>query len=249
MIKITGLCKSYSRKSDFAVEDLSLTVPDRSVTALLGTNGSGKTTVIKAVCGFHFPTKGRIILTDSSGAEHDVCANPERAMALAGFVPEIPSLPLSMIAGDFLRFAASTHGISGADAQSSVRRVIKECSLEDFVHKPVRNLSKGQRQRLSLAQALVHNPPNLILDEPMSGLDPAQIIGMRRLIERLAKSRAILMSTHIMQEVRSLCDNICIISGGKSVCTGSEGEIIARTRAANLEEAFLALSGGDDSDF
>lgn len=231
-------------KDNFAVENLNLSVPDASVTALLGTNGSGKTTIIKAVCGFHYPSAGKIILTDEKGNSFDVTEQPELAMELAGFVPESPRLPPNLTAREFLHFACDIHSLSGNQEKEAVERVVKDCSLAEFLDKKIRTLSKGQQQRLSFAQALVHNPPNLVLDEPVSGLDPAQIIQMRKLIERLAEKKAVLMSTHILQEVYSTCKKIQIISGGKTVACGSEEEIITSTNTKNLEEAFLKLSGG-----
>jgi ABC-2 type transport system ATP-binding protein len=245
MIKVTGFNKSYStRKGSFSVKNLDLTVADCTVTALLGTNGSGKSTIIKAICGVHFPNAGSIILTDSDKKEYDITKTPELAMKLAGFVPESPKLPSNMTVKDFLHFAAATHSLTGEQASRAIARTTEACALSDFISEPIKNLSKGQQQRVSFAQALIHNPPNLVLDEPISGLDPAQIIQMRKLIEELAQEKAVLMSTHILQEVYSLCKNIYIINAGQSVCNGREEDILKQTKTANLEEAFLKLSGG-----
>jgi len=244
MIEVTEFYKSYSHNNNFAVEDCNLIVPDKSVTALLGTNGSGKTTIIKAICAFHYPSKGKITITDKNGNFHDILKEAEIAMEEIGFVPESPRLPSNMTVSDFLHFAAGTHNLFEKEAANAISRVIEDCALSEFLEKKIKTLSKGQQQRLSFAQALIHNPPNLVLDEPISGLDPAQIIQMRKLIKKLSESKAVLMSTHILQEVYSLCNNICIINKGKTVCYGKEKEIIEKTKTKNLEEAFLKLSGG-----
>lgn len=245
MIELDCFSKSYNSKSDFAAKDVSLTVPDGSITGLLGPNGSGKTTLIKAICGFHFPTQGSIKISSQGGAPgFTTDDNPQLCMKYIGYVPEIPLLPKDMRVNDFLRYAAECHGISKDKIQQACDLVIKECSLEKFVNKKIRTLSKGQQQRVSFAQAIIHNPPNLILDEPISGLDPAQILQMRDLIKELSKTKAILMSTHILQEVRSLCDNLYIMSSGIITASGTEEEIIKKTETKSLEEAFIKLTQG-----
>ena len=245
MIKVLNLTKSYStRKGSFSVTNLDLTVNDSAVTALLGTNGSGKSTIIKAICGIHYPNSGSIILTDNNKKEYEISKNLEIASDLIGFVPESPYLPGNMRVKDFLTFAAATHALSGKEAEKAISRCIKACALSDFLTAPIKTLSKGQQQRVSFAQALIHNPPNLVLDEPISGLDPAQIIQMRQLIEELAREKAVLMSTHILQEVYSTCSSIYIIKAGQVICKGSEEEITKATGTSKLEDAFLKLSGG-----
>lgn len=244
MIKIVDFYKSYSPHSPYAVENVSMTINDKSVTALLGRNGSGKTTIIKAICGLHFPSKGKIIVTDYDGKEYDLSTENQMAMKLSGFVPENPCLPKEMKVKDFLHYAANLHSLYDDKEEKAVSNVIKDCFLQDLLTKKIKTLSKGQLQRVSFAQAIIHNPPNLILDEPITGLDPAQIIQMRKLIEKLAQTKAILMSTHILQEVYSLNSRIYIINDGKSIAHGSESQIIEKTGCKNLEEAFLKLSGG-----
>ena len=208
MIELKSFSKSYSSKAGFAVKDVSLTIKDGSITGLLGPNGSGKTTLIKAICGFHFPTEGSITITAPDGTRFTTEDNPELCMKYLGYVPEIPLLPKDMRVSEFLHYAAETHGIPKDKIKDACDTVIKECTLEKFLSKKIRTLSKGQQQRVSFAQAIIHNPPNLILDEPISGLDPAQILQMRDLIKKLSKTKAVLMSTHILQEVRSLCSDI-----------------------------------------
>ena len=166
-------------------------------------------------------------------------------MKYIGYVPEIPLLPKDMRVLDFLRYAADTHGISKEKREEACELVIKECSIEKLLSKKIKTLSKGQQQRVSFAQAIIHNPPNLILDEPVSGLDPAQILQMRDLIKKLSKTKAVLMSTHILQEVRSLCDNLYIMSNGKITASGSEEEITKQAGSKSLEEAFIKLTQGE----
>ena len=242
MIELSNFSKSYNSKTGFAVKDVSLTIKDGEITGLLGPNGSGKTTLIKAVCGFHFPTEGSITITAPDGTSFTTDDNPELCMKYLGYVPEIPLLPKDMYVSDFLRYAAETHAIPKDKIEEACTRVIKECNLEKFLSKKIRTLSKGQKQRISFAQAIIHNPPNLILDEPISGLDPAQIIQMRELIQRLAQTKAVLMSTHILQEVRSLCSDIYIMSNGNITASGTEEEISKSAGTKTLEEAFIKLT-------
>ena len=244
MIELNNFCKSYNSKSNLAASDVSLKIADGSITGLLGPNGSGKTTIMKAICGFHFPTKGSITITAPDGSSFTTDENPELCMKYIGYVPEIPLLPKDMRVLDFLRYAAETHGIPKDKSQEACDLVIKECSIESLLSKKIKTLSKGQQQRVSFAQAIIHNPPNLILDEPVSGLDPAQILQMRDLIKKLAKTKAVLMSTHILQEVRSLCDNLYILSGGKITASGREEEITKQAGTKSLEEAFIKLTQG-----
>lgn len=242
MIELKSFSKSYSSKSAPAASDISLTIADGSITGLLGPNGSGKTTIMKAICGFHFPTSGSITISSLDGTSFTTNDNPELCMKYTGYVPEIPLLPKDMRVLEFLRYAADTHLIPKEKTKEACDLVINECSLEKLLTKKIKTLSKGQQQRVSFAQAIIHNPPNLILDEPISGLDPAQILQMRDLIKKLSKTKAILMSTHILQEVRSLCDNLYIVSEGKITASGTEEEITRQAGTKSLEEAFIKLT-------
>ena len=244
MIELSNFSKSYSSKSAPAAADVSLTIADGSITGLLGPNGSGKTTIMKAICGFHFPSYGSITITAPDGTSFTTDENPELCMKYIGYVPEIPLLPKDMTVLSFLRYAADTHGIAKDKIEEACDLVIKECSLEKLLSKKIKTLSKGQQQRVSFAQAIIHNPPNLILDEPVSGLDPAQILQMRDLIKKLSKTKAVLMSTHILQEVRTLCDSLYIMSNGKITASGTEEEITKNAGTKTLEEAFIKLTQG-----
>ena len=238
MIKIDHLSKAYSSKLPFAVNEVSLTVEDGSIAGLIGPNGSGKTTLLKTVCGFHFPTKGNVFIENKP---IDECT--KECLNQLGYVSELPLLPPQMTVRAFLKYAGLTHGIKENSIEERISFVTKECSLEAFLDKKIKTISKGQKQRVSFAQALIHDPKNLILDEPVSGLDPAQIIQMRTLIKKLSKNKAILLSTHILQEIYSLCDQLYVLNKGQLVAAGTEKQIIETAGTKNLEEAFLKLTG------
>jgi len=241
MIELIDFSKSYSKKNDFAVKNVSLKVEAGSITGLIGPNGSGKSTILKAICGIHFPTKGNILINNT-----DTKIAPEEIHNLIGYVPENPCLPPEMTVSSFLTYAGETHGLCGNVLEESKQIVISECSLEKFLSKKIKTLSKGQKQRVSFAQALIHNPPNLILDEPISGLDPAQILQMRQLISKYSKTKAIIMSTHILQEIYSLCSNLYILNEGTIVAQGTEEQIIKDHNSKNLEECFIKLTTRSD---
>lgn len=246
MIELINFSKQYPHNKSFTVSDVNLKVEKGKITGLLGLNGSGKTTIMKAICGFHFPTKGKILITDEKDLQFNTAESPEMCMNLIGYVPEISALPPDMTVEYFLKYAAKTHGLSGKEMDEGIKRVQKECNIEYLLNKKIKTLSKGQQQRVSFAQALIHNPPNLILDEPISGLDPAQILKMRELIQKLSQTKAILMSTHILQEVYSLCSNLYIVSEGRITSSGTEQQIVTQTGTDNLEEAFIKLTKGKE---
>ncbi len=243
MIELQSFYKIYP---NFAVQNVSFKIEKGTIAALLGSNGSGKSTILKAISNFHYPTQGNVLLSDNNNNIFDLNKNPEKAMNLVGYVPEIPILPKDMFVFEFLNYCANLHFDDLKKQKLAIENVIQECSLEKVLKQKIKNLSKGYAQRVSFAQAIIHNPPNLILDEPISGLDPSQIIQLRKLILELSKQKAILMSTHILQEVYSLCSKIFIMNEGKFVCEGTENEIIKKTGKKNLEEAFLSLSNPSD---
>lgn len=245
MIKLIDFSKAYgsAKKSDgFAVENVSLTAGTGKITGLLGPNGSGKTTIIKAICGFHYATKGQILVSDENGIEYDISVTPQKAMELIGYVPEVSFLPQDMYVCDFLKYAADVHNLDFEKSVDAIKDAIKNCELQDVLTKKIKTLSKGYQQRVSFAQSLIHNPPNLILDEPVSGLDPAQIVQMRDLIKNLSKNKTVLMSTHILQEVDSLCENLYVINKGKLAAKGTMNEIVAQTECRDFEQAFIKLT-------
>jgi len=238
MIRIEHFSKSYSGKT-FDVEDVSFSLEKGSVTALLGANGSGKSTVIKALCAVHYPTSGKVFVSGKDGVEVNAEDNPVFVKECTGYVPEVTELPKDMVVFDFLKYAAKVHGLS--NAEEGALEVIKKCGLKEVASKKIGTLSKGYRQRVSFAQGIIHQPENLILDEVMSGLDPNQMKEMEKLILAYAKNHAILISTHILGEVHNLCKNIVIMNKGKIVAQGTEKEIIEKTKAPDFETAFLKV--------
>lgn len=247
MIQVEDFTKRYGNHT--AVCSVTFAAESGHVTGLLGTNGAGKTTILKAVCGIHYATTGRVLVQGL-----DVAQNPIQAKELVGYVSENPSLIDGFSVKNFLIYAAKIRIASigqnnlFGDINEVVDRVCKQCALEGVMNKKINELSKGFRQRLSFAQALLHNPPVLVLDEPVSGLDPAQIHHIRSLIRQLAKQKTILLSTHLMQEVEALCDTVHVLSKGKLVASGSIEDITKQTGLSSFEDAFLCLSGKNMGD-
>ena len=162
-------------------------------------------------------------------------------MNFVGYVPELSVLPPEMKVIDFLQYAGELHGLHGKELTAAISEVVEKCSLQDVLEKKIKKLSKGYAQRVSFAQAIIHKPANLILDEAITGLDPAQIMQMRQMIAGVSKSCAILMSTHILQEVDSLCDEIFIINKGKIAISGTEATITKEKNTETLEQAFFKI--------
>jgi len=259
LIKVQDFVKNYytisQKEPVFSVSGINFQINKGEICGLLGPNGSGKTTIIKALCGFHNPSEGNVTITaenqqsenpdlhsESISANPANLTNPENLMEKIGYVPEISILPPEMKVIDFLFYVASIHEKTMNNQQEAVESVIKKCELSKVVNKKIKSLSKGYKQRVSFAQAIIHNPDNLILDEPISGLDPAQIVQMRALIKELAATKAVLISTHILQEVTSLCNRVFIINEGLLVAEGTEKEITQKQNTSNFEEAFIKLT-------
>ena len=249
MIELVDFSKDYydfpRKKVTFSVKGISMKIPEGKITGLLGPNGSGKSTIIKAICGQHYSSEGKLFVSDEKGNKIDISQSPQEAANLIGYLPEQSVLPSEMTVYNFLEYAAALHGFEGEKIKSAIEKTVEECSLQKVLSKKIKTLSKGYKQRLSFAQAIIHNPPNLIFDEPISGLDPAQIIQMRNLIKKMSQSKAVLISTHILQEVSQLCSDIYILSEGKLLINGSENLIKEKTGLATLEEAFFKLTKGE----
>lgn len=249
MIELVDFSKDYydfpRKKVTFSVKGISMKIPEGKITGLLGPNGSGKSTIIKAICGQHYPSEGKLFVSDDKGNKIDISQSPQEAANLIGYLPEQSVLPSEMTVYNFLEYAAALHGFEGEKIKSAIEKTVEECSLQKVLSKKIKTLSKGYKQRLSFAQAIIHNPPNLIFDEPISGLDPAQIIQMRNLIKKMSQSKAVLISTHILQEVSQLCSDIYILSEGKLLISGTENQIKEKTGLSTLEEAFFKLTKGE----
>jgi len=208
MIKVEDLTRSYGDLK--AVDGVSFTIQRGEVVGLLGHNGAGKTTIMKMLTGFLEPSAGQITLEG-----YDLATDRRRAQRLIGYLPENCPLYLEMTVIDFLQYQAGMHGIPELQQLAAVRQAISRTELESKATHLIATLSRGYRQRVGVAQALLHHPSILILDEPTNGLDPTQIQQMRSLIRELAQNASVLISTHILQEVEATCDRVLIIRNGK----------------------------------
>jgi ABC-2 type transport system ATP-binding protein len=233
MIEAQGLTKQFG--SFLAVRDVSFTVPQGQVVAFLGPNGAGKTTTMRLLTGFIAPTHGRACI-----AGIDVQADRLAAAERLGYLPENGPLYTDMTPMDLLRFFGQARGMGQAHMARRIDAVVGLCSLNQVAYKPIGKLSKGYRQRVSMAQALLHDPDVLIMDEPTSGLDPNQIKGVRQLIRELGRSKTVLVSTHILQEVEPVADRVLFIHDGRLVFDGTPAEM--RRGVATLEDRFHELT-------
>jgi ABC-2 type transport system ATP-binding protein len=238
-ITAEGVTKRY--RAFTAVDRLDLSIKRGEVFCLFGPNGSGKTTFLRMLTGYIHPSAGRLTV-----AGHDVMRDPLAAKRKIGYVPETVPLYGHMRVGEFLRFMARLRGVAAEAVGAAVTRVVARLALGEVVDKPVRVLSRGFRQRTALAQALVHDPEIIILDEPTNGLDPRQIIEMRTLIRALAGERTVLMSSHILSEIEKTADRAGLLLDGRllgvrDIAQGAEGQG-AEGQAADLEAWFLSVT-------
>ena len=233
-IRAQGLAKYYGQFT--AVENVTFSVPQGSVTAFLGPNGAGKSTTMKMLTGFLAPSAGQAFI-----AGHDMATDRIAGSRLLGYLPENGPLYVDMTPASFLGFCGRLRGLSAPALRNALDRVTMTCRLDEVWHKPIRKLSKGFRQRVGLAQAILHDPAVLILDEPTSGLDPNQIHMVRDLVRELAKSKTILLSTHILQEVAAMADRVVLISDARVRFQGTPAELAA---GGSLEDRFKELTKG-----
>jgi len=218
MIKIERLAKAFGPRR--AVDDISFTVERGEVLGFLGPNGAGKSTTMRMITGFMPPTAGRVTV-----GGYDVVESPLEAKRLIGYLPENAAAYPDMTVKGFLDFAAALRGLEGEARRKAVRRVVELCFLDSVLHQSIDTLSKGYRHRTCLAQALIHDPDVLIMDEPTDGLDPNQKHEVRNLIRKLGKSKAIVFSTHILEEVDAACTRAIIIDRGRIVANGTPEEL------------------------
>jgi ABC-2 type transport system ATP-binding protein len=225
MIKVENLVKTFGRKR--AVDDVSFTVKKGEILGFLGPNGAGKSTTMRMVTGFIPPTAGRISVGD-----FDMLDQPVEAKRLLGYLPEsAPCYPDMTVLG-FLKFSAEIRGLSGSERNSAIDKAIELCFLQSVKHQSVDTLSKGFRHRTCFAQSIIHDPEILIMDEPTDGLDPNQKREIRQLIRRMGEKKAIIFSTHILEEVEAVCDRAMIIDHGKIVADGTPADLKARSELA-----------------
>ncbi|MCX7872551.1 MAG: ATP-binding cassette domain-containing protein [Verrucomicrobiae bacterium] len=225
MIQVKNLAKSFGPKR--AVDGVSFNVEVGEVLGFLGPNGAGKSTTMRMITGFIPPTEGTVVI-----GKHDIQENPIEAKKLLGYLPENAPAYTDMSVYGFLNFVAELRGLRGDAKKKAVNRVIEMCFLEAVVNQSVDTLSKGYRHRTCFAQSIIHDPPVLVLDEPTDGLDPNQKHEVRTLIKRMGEKKAIIFSTHILEEVEAVCTRAIIIDHGKIVANGTPDELKMRSELA-----------------
>lgn len=234
MIEVSHLTKKYG--GHLAVDDVSFTVEDGQIYGLLGPNGAGKSTIMNILTGYLSATSGQVTV-----AGHPLPEETDEAKACVGYLPEQPPLYPEMTVGEYLNFVAELKKVPCAQRKEQVLRAARRTGLEKVLPRLIRSLSKGYKQRVGIAQALLGSPKIIILDEPTVGLDPAQVIEMRKLIRELGKAHTVILSSHILSEVQAVCQQVLILSKGKLAASGTLQELTADGRS--LEEVFLALTG------
>ena len=233
---LTLSAKDLTRRRDnrLVVDGVSLELRRGEVLGLLGHNGAGKSTTLQMLTGALPPSSGQIEV-----CEYDLLKQPQQAKACIGFLPEHPPLYKDMRVDDFLLFAARLHRIPPAKLADALALAKQRCGLLDYGKRIIGSLSKGYQQRVGIAQAIIHNPAVVVLDEPTVGLDPAQIRDIRTLIRELGNSSSVILSTHMLNEVESLCDRVVILQKGRLIYSGSSAEMLT---TGNMEEAFLLIT-------
>ncbi len=236
MIEVHNLTKSYG---DFiAVSDVSFSASKGQIVGFLGPNGAGKTSTIRMLSTYLPPTSGT-----AKVAGFDIVAEPDKVRQKIGYLPENPPLYGEMTVLEYLRFIAEIKGVPRATTATRIEEVMERCFIAEVRNKLCQHLSRGYRQRVGLAQAIIHDPEVIILDEPTSGLDPRQIIEIRSLIRSLGESHTVLLSTHILPEVSSVCNKVVIINRGRVVIESMLNQL---TREKDLEQIFLESVSRDE---
>ncbi len=237
MIEAKGLSKFYG--SFVAIKDISFSIPSGQIVAFLGPNGAGKSTTMKIISGFLSASEG-----EASIAGHDIRTDRLEASRKLGYLPENGPLYDGMTPLELLTFFGEVRGIVGAKLDNRIEAIIDECAISQVKEKPIGKLSRGYRQRVGLAQALLHDPETLIMDEPTAGLDPNQIRDFRSNIRRLGQTKTILISTHILQEVEAIAERVLLVNEGRLVFDGKPSELMLD---GSLESKFHELTRGEKS--
>lgn len=217
-IAVRNLVKMYGDTA--AIDDISFDVKTGEILGFLGPNGAGKTTTMKIITCYMPPSSGSVEVDGMNTAEQSLDVRRK-----IGYLPEMNPLYLDMNVLDYLEYSAQLHGLRGGAVQHRIKEMVHACGLEDVRHKDIGEMSKGYRQRVGLAQSMIHDPEVLILDEPTSGLDPNQIAEIRALIKQLGRAKTVILSTHILSEVQATCDRVLIIHEGKIVANGSPAQL------------------------
>lgn len=238
MIEVRNLTKRYGDLT--AIHDISFSVARGEILGFLGPNGAGKTTTMRVLTGFMPATSGSATIDG-----FDVFEDSFEVRKRIGYLPENPPLYLDMTVESYLRFVARIKGVTKSALDEATESALKTCGIADVRHRLTGHLSKGYRQRVGLAQALIHNPPVLILDEPTIGLDPRQIIEIRTLIRRLAGERTVILSTHILPEVSQICEKVVILSAGRIALEDRMDNLVKQ--GMSLEEVFLRAIAKEES--
>lgn len=238
MIQINDLTKFYGNVC--AVDRISLDIRQGEILGLLGPNGAGKTTTLRMLTCYLEPTSGDIRVKDLSVREH-----PLEIKKLFGYLPESAPLYPDMIVFDFLRFVASVRGLNDGAGDRRIRELAALCGLSEVMHKPVHELSKGYKQRVGLAHAMMNDPEILVLDEPTSGLDPNQIVEIRTIIREIGKKKTVVFSTHILSEAEATCDRVVIINRGRIAADGTTDQLKAEAGAGFRITVELAFTDFD----
>ena len=239
MIKVKQLTKNYNDVK--AVQSIDFNINHGEVVGFLGANGAGKSTTLKILSGYITPTSGDVLIDGLDIKDHSF-----EIRKIIGYLPESNPLYTDQTVYDLLKFTATIRNITGNDFKNSFDKVVIQCGLKEVVHKYIRELSKGYKQRVGLACAIIHNPKILILDEPVTGLDPNQIVEVRQLIKNLGKEKLVLMSSHILQEIEATVDRIMIIDRGKIVADGSTKSLL-KSYAGEIKLNLNVLGASEDS--
>ena len=239
MIRVENLSKNYGPVR--AVRSISFDLDDGQVIGFLGANGAGKSTTLKIMTGYISPTAGNVYYND-----HNIQENTSEIQKDIGYLPELNPLYGEMRVHDYLKFISEIRGIHNENFKSAFQKVVEECALNAVAHRTIGNCSKGYKQRIGLAAAMIHDPKILILDEPVSGLDPNQIVEIRQLIRKLGKEKIVIMSSHILQEIQATVDRIIIINEGSIVADGSSDSLLSDTNAKT--ELSMDVENADEND-
>lgn len=240
MIEIRNLKKYYGDDNNIkAVDDISFTCPDGEITGLLGPNGAGKTTTLRMISGLIKPMSGTVIVDG-----HDVNVDPRAVRQALGVQADMNGVYPRLTPREQFRYYGRFYGLKGKALESRVQAVLDELNMAEIAERRAEGFSRGQRQKIVLGRALIHNPPNIIMDEPSNGLDVMAVRDTRDSIRAMRdQGRCVLFSTHYLDEAERLCDNIAIIVAGKIVASGTPAALMQRTGKDNLEDAFIALAG------